>query len=478
MRKYGCLTIAGQHEFSSISLKLEHLLANVEQAPSRSMQDALLPPMKALISSAILRHLDEDVRVAVASCMSEIARITAPDAPYNDDLMKEIFQLTVASFEKLSHESGHCYTKAVSILENVARSFGAAKIKVYQDFNNCFVTYIGISLSEDYVRRFNKHRSSVPTSNKKRSLDVTSDEDVREAFKDKKIKSSDMDGSYQEETPQPKLKRRRTPRKEVFSGTPGLGEHLVGSKIKVWWPIDKRFYEGVVDSYDPIKKKHKVLYADGDEEKLNLKRQRWEFIEDGIFPVQGQEIDVPKPGTSSDMLQKVKSKTKSESRKKLKAVSSSKRSRAASISKTTARRFSGKSAYGAVHDEPICVDKPVDHDTSAPDSGSEDVKNTPGSGGGSKDDGEKSDVKLKIQDPQRIDSNSKQAMPETVNPSDNGSPKAGTVSCSFNSDQTMPVGATLSKDEISEGGDESHGSDGPKREQKGEASSSLSPETD
>uniref|UniRef100_A0A6N2K5J7 Tudor domain-containing protein n=1 Tax=Salix viminalis TaxID=40686 RepID=A0A6N2K5J7_SALVM len=839
--------------------KLEHLLANVEQAPSRSMQDALLPPMKALISSAILRHLDEDVRVAVASCMSEIARITAPDAPYNDDLMKEIFQLTVASFEKLSHESGHCYTKAVSILENVARvrsclmmldleldelildmfqyflkfirsnhpqiailametimtlvideseeisveiltlllasvnkqnqSFSpiawklgervitncAAKIKPYLkeamqsagipldeyapivasifqdeshtlkcDYSNCsreplglspnaachkevlegkdvipksissngtasnrnagtikkdnaskmlepcshtehsksteaqdkaepeamlemepkaaprkrgwkpnslmnpeegYDTWFstarkttklphenhekgnddlppetsvskkvalplmhmkvtkptgftpqndqisgsspltqqqgipagshfkrgrpkkkGISVSEDadpsplllskheslsaqvevkapefdgaslrkrskersdseakkkkrlrknelgsktpkkislssgrvvsskkskvlsepeemprvvsskkskvlgepeempcvvsskkskvVVRRFNKHRSSVPTSNKKRSLDVTSDEDVREAFKDKKIKSSDMDGSYQEETPQPKLKRRRTPRKEVFSGTPGLGEHLVGSKIKVWWPIDKRFYEGVVDSYDPIKKKHKVLYADGDEEKLNLKRQRWEFIEDGIFPVQGQEIDVPKPGTSSDM------------------------SRAASISKTTARRFSGKSAYGAVHDEPICVDKPVDHDTSAPDSGSEDVKNTPGSGGGSKDDGEKSDVKLKIQDPRRIDSNSKQAMPETVNPSDNGSPKAGTVSCSFNSDQTMPVGATLSKDEISEGGDESHGSDGPKREQKGEASSSLSPETD
>lgn len=109
----------------------------------------------------------------------------------------------------------------------------------------------------------------------------------------------------------------------------------------------------------------------------------------------------------------------------------------------------------------------MDHGTSAPDSGSEDGKNTPGSGGGSKDDGEKSAVKLKIHDPRRIDSNSKQAMPETVNPSDNGSPKAGTVSCSFNSDQTMPVGATLSKDEISEGGDESHGSDGPKREQQG-----------
>ncbi|KAJ6428280.1 hypothetical protein OIU84_023661 [Salix udensis] len=53
--------------------------------------------------------------------MSEITRITAPDAPYNDDQMKEIFQLTVASFKKLSHASGHCYTKAISILENVAR---------------------------------------------------------------------------------------------------------------------------------------------------------------------------------------------------------------------------------------------------------------------------------------------------------------------------------------------------------------------
>lgn len=85
---------------------------------------------------------------------------------------------------------------------------------------------------------------------------------------------------------------------------------------------------------------------------------------------------------------------------------------------------------------------------------------------------------MKIHDPQRIDTNSKQAVPETVYTSDNGSPKADIVFCSFNSEQTMPVGATLSKDESSRGGDESHGSDGPKREQQGEASSSLSPETD
>nr|XP_027086449.1 uncharacterized protein LOC113708178 [Coffea arabica] len=50
------------------------------------------------------------------------------------------------------------------------------------------------------------------------------------------------------------------------------GEKLIGSRIKVWWPIDRQFYEGTIDSFDPLRKKHKVLYVDGDEENLNLKR--------------------------------------------------------------------------------------------------------------------------------------------------------------------------------------------------------------
>lgn len=36
-------------------------------------------------------------------------------------MIQEVFQLTVAAFENLSHVSGRCYTKAVSILDNVAR---------------------------------------------------------------------------------------------------------------------------------------------------------------------------------------------------------------------------------------------------------------------------------------------------------------------------------------------------------------------
>ncbi|CDP17604.1 unnamed protein product [Coffea canephora] len=53
------------------------------------------------------------------------------------------------------------------------------------------------------------------------------------------------------------------------------GEKLIGSRIKVWWPIDRQFYEGAIDSFDPLRKKHKVLYVDGDEENLNLKKECW-----------------------------------------------------------------------------------------------------------------------------------------------------------------------------------------------------------
>ncbi|KAH9287488.1 hypothetical protein KI387_031605, partial [Taxus chinensis] len=42
------------------------------------------------------------------------------------------------------------------------------------------------------------------------------------------------------------------------------------------------FYEGIVQSYDLMKKKHTVLYDDGDVEVLKLQKERWEMI-DGNF---------------------------------------------------------------------------------------------------------------------------------------------------------------------------------------------------
>ena len=62
-----------------------------------------------------------DVKVSVVSYITEIMWITALDAPYDDEKMNEIFQLTVVVFENLSHVSSHFYSKVISILDIVAK---------------------------------------------------------------------------------------------------------------------------------------------------------------------------------------------------------------------------------------------------------------------------------------------------------------------------------------------------------------------
>ncbi|XP_019262882.1 PREDICTED: nipped-B-like protein isoform X2 [Nicotiana attenuata] len=95
--------------------------STVEQSPSISMHDALSPLMKALVADELLRHSDVDVKVAVASCVSEITRISAPDAPYDDDKMKDVFQLIVSSFENFHDECSRSYSKRALVLETVAK---------------------------------------------------------------------------------------------------------------------------------------------------------------------------------------------------------------------------------------------------------------------------------------------------------------------------------------------------------------------
>ncbi|KAG2729457.1 hypothetical protein I3760_01G251000 [Carya illinoinensis] len=645
--------------------KVENLLANVEQAPSESMKDALLPSMKALITVELLRHSEMDVKVSVASCITEITRITAPDAPYNDEQMKEIFQLTVAAFESFSHASTRCYTKTVSILETVARvrsclvmldlECDTLVVEMFQNFlkltrsnpplsvfsametimtmvieeseeisldllipllssvkkanqahenklgkqpgsseplqvikglapDTVCCTKIGQSvdgtlksmmsnfakndntfkkekISKSLHRLLTRHNKSIsarsnaepgsvdskkatkseiqqvslpkkrgrkpnfvmnpeegydhilistgrkttnvrcrkshdgggvddspsenldpgkvtssledvtelsdfqpkinkiviaaapftdhslpdashPTSGqpkkkgntvnqdanpnslsrskkrylnsrvgekasqsvdlslkkeyevlhnsntkpqghtrkiriatktkeettlalgyvvsekevavpyipvekplrpsamnsrssirmfiKKRKRDnATCEKDITEASNRKMIsksasKSTDRDGSYLEETSKTKLRRKHTATKEKSSKKFDLGERLVGSSIKVWWPLDKIFYEGVVNFYDPVKKKHQVLYADGDEEILNLKKERWELVGDNVLPG-GQGTDLPELYATCDLPEKRKGKVKSQSAKRQKVDASSKR---------------------------------------------------------------------------------------------------------------------------------------------------------
>ncbi|XP_006356243.1 uncharacterized protein [Solanum tuberosum] len=77
-----------------------------------------------------------------------------------------------------------------------------------------------------------------------------------------------------------KLATRKHEDSESARTSKDYGAELIGAKIKVWWPLEQAFYEGVISSFDSETNKHKVVYDDGEVEKLRLHKERWEMLED------------------------------------------------------------------------------------------------------------------------------------------------------------------------------------------------------
>ncbi|GFP82797.1 sister chromatid cohesion protein pds5 homolog a [Phtheirospermum japonicum] len=101
--------------------KAESLLAKVRQRPPKSTCHALVPTMEALMSEQLLCHDDVNVQVAVASCFSEIAKITCPQKPYNNAELKGFFKLVMIAFRQLTCESSQNYSRALHTLEMMAK---------------------------------------------------------------------------------------------------------------------------------------------------------------------------------------------------------------------------------------------------------------------------------------------------------------------------------------------------------------------
>ncbi|XP_030473954.2 sister chromatid cohesion protein PDS5 homolog A [Syzygium oleosum] len=96
-------------------------LSELDQSPSASTLESLEPFFKAIVKPELLKHPDRDVKLLVAACVCEITRITAPNAPYDDDVLKDIFQLIVSTFSGLKDASGPSFGRRVIILETVAK---------------------------------------------------------------------------------------------------------------------------------------------------------------------------------------------------------------------------------------------------------------------------------------------------------------------------------------------------------------------
>ncbi|XP_042029643.1 sister chromatid cohesion protein PDS5 homolog B-like isoform X1 [Salvia splendens] len=96
-------------------------LTELDQSPPKTMLDSMQSFLKAIVKPGLLKHHDREVNLFVAACICEITRITAPEAPYEDDVMKDIFQLTVSTFSGLSDINSPSFGRILVILETLAR---------------------------------------------------------------------------------------------------------------------------------------------------------------------------------------------------------------------------------------------------------------------------------------------------------------------------------------------------------------------
>ncbi|KAL1533230.1 hypothetical protein AAHA92_33144 [Salvia divinorum] len=125
LMKYGT-ELLKPYDFTEELIKrldnLEYLLSKTFQEHTKLVETFLQPSKEALITKALIRHHKLDIRVSVASCISQIIRILAPKESFGDDSMKEFFYIANSAFERLPFMHGRVYSKAVSILSTMSLS--------------------------------------------------------------------------------------------------------------------------------------------------------------------------------------------------------------------------------------------------------------------------------------------------------------------------------------------------------------------
>ncbi|MCO5603455.1 hypothetical protein L7F22_057605 [Adiantum nelumboides] len=91
-----------------------------EMKQSQDVTASMEPLTKALALPIIIKHKDKDVRLLAISCIMEILRIVAPEAPYSDKELQDIFYEVVSAFEGLTETSNISFSRRTTVLEIMA----------------------------------------------------------------------------------------------------------------------------------------------------------------------------------------------------------------------------------------------------------------------------------------------------------------------------------------------------------------------
>ncbi|WCJ44636.1 hypothetical protein M5689_025294 [Euphorbia peplus] len=124
----------------------------------KRLEVAIRPLTKSLIKHGLFRHSDKDVRLMVAICVSEIFRVLAPEPPFEDKYLRDIFKLILSMFAELADTSSPYFSRRVKILESVARC-------------KCFVVMLDIDCNDLVLEMFNIFFSVVRENHQKTLID-------------------------------------------------------------------------------------------------------------------------------------------------------------------------------------------------------------------------------------------------------------------------------------------------------------------
>ncbi|XP_028553543.1 sister chromatid cohesion protein PDS5 homolog A-B [Dendrobium catenatum] len=105
-------------KFCVLFQKAEAALSDL--SPSLSLQEVLTSLSCSLVQSNLRKHKDDDVRLLVAVCFTEVIRLLAPNPPCSYEVYKEIFRLIINVFKRLTDSNSPFSTRRLKILETVA----------------------------------------------------------------------------------------------------------------------------------------------------------------------------------------------------------------------------------------------------------------------------------------------------------------------------------------------------------------------
>ncbi|XP_047149337.1 sister chromatid cohesion protein PDS5 homolog B isoform X1 [Vigna umbellata] len=111
--------------------KAANTLSQIKQSPqprtakelqaAKKQEHALKPLSNAVVCGGLLQHADKEVRLLVAMCVTELFRLMAPEPPFEDKHLRDVFTLIINLFEDLADTASPFFSKRVKVLEIMAQ---------------------------------------------------------------------------------------------------------------------------------------------------------------------------------------------------------------------------------------------------------------------------------------------------------------------------------------------------------------------